>query len=118
MTMDARTKLEIERKFQGGTALSGDKQGYIAPENLAYWQLLNSQKNATQGMDTGNQATGDGVGTVTPPPDAVTNYPGNDIVPSVTKDAATGYGYTGIVLAGVAFMAISMLSAFKRVRGR
>lgn len=119
--MAAPHAAEVERKAALGLPLVGDGKGNIDPQDLAYWQQLMTAKAAQQKADTSNQTTGGGVGTTTPQVIYVptgTSYPGNDVVPSVTKDAVTGYGFTAIVGIGVAMIVVSLLSSFRRARGR
>jgi len=107
-------RAEIERKVASNLPLEGDQNGYINPAHLAIWQQLMTAKQAATTQGTTNQTTGGGVGMPTPPP----TYPGNNVVPDLTSDAVKGYGFTAIVGLGVALLVVSLLSAFRRVRGR
>jgi len=107
--MDAKTKAEIERKARLGIPLTNE--GNL--ENLRYYQEIQTALAAQIKSDTSNQNTGGGVGIPSSP-----TFPGNTVIPDLTSDAVKGYGFTAIVGLGVALLFVSLLSAFRRVRGR
>lgn len=115
--MDAKTLAEIQRKVDAGLPLVGDQKGNITAENLAVYQQLMSAKANTSATNASSQQTGQNA-SGSANPGGTTYYPGNDIIPSTTNTVATGYGYTIVVGVGVAFMLVSMLSGFRRARGR
>lgn len=116
MAFTAKDRAEVERKVANNIPLAGDEKGNIDPSALAYWQQLMTAKAASQtalnGSTTGNASTSSNQssasGTVT--------YPGNQIVPSVTESAVTGYGFTAIVGLGLAFVVLALSRAFSSVR--
>ena len=88
---------------------------------LAAWQQSKTAGASASQTDTSSQATGTGVGTTSGNPTVVyvptdTTYPASNIVPDVTKDAVTGYGFTAIVGLGVAMIVMSLISSFKSIR--
>jgi hypothetical protein len=118
--MDAITKAEIERKARLGIPLSGDQNGNVSSADLAYYQQLMTAQQQAQQHDSSNQVTGGGVGGTSVPyvPYPDTSYPGNATVPTVTNQAVTGYGFSAIVALGVGLIVMSLVSSFRRVRGR
>ena len=125
MAISAAIKTEIERKASAGIPLAGDSKGNVKAENLAYYQQLVSAQNNANNQNSSNQLTGGGVGSLGSGVGGVNvggnsggNFPGNTIIPGITNDAVKGYGFTAIVGLGVALVVFSLVSSFRRVRGR
>lgn len=135
MAISAKDKAEIERKASLGKPLVGDRGGHVSSANLAYWQQLMTKNAAAAKQSSSSTVGGVGSKVVQPPPNiiympgptpeptyapppAAPTYPGNTILPQVTNDAVTGYGFTAIVGLGVAMLFMSLISSFRRVRGR